>query len=141
MTRAAAYISWAKMKMRCNNPAHASYPWYGAKGITYDPRWESYAAFHVDMGDRTFSQALDRIDPTKNYSKENCRWVSVTESSQNTSRMRLNARKVQLIKALLRSIKPGTAQAHAHNTIATVFGVTRSMIYLIATGRNWSSVR
>jgi hypothetical protein len=141
MARAPAYISWAKMKMRCDNPNHAAYPWYGGKGISYDPFWCDYKNFHADMGDRTFSQVLDRIDNTKNYCKENCRWVSATESSQTTSRVRLNKEKVKQIRALLRSIKPGTPQIKAHNLIAEAFKVTRSMIYLIATGRNWSNVK
>ena len=78
------YVSWAKMKMRCNNANHASYPWYGGKGITYDPRWESFDVFITDLGTPpTDKHTLDRRDSNKGYTKSNCRWATRKEQAQN----------------------------------------------------------
>lgn len=140
MARTPAYISWAKMKMRCNNPNHASYKWYGAVGISYDARWESYAEFYSDMGDRPEGTQLDRINPNDHYHKDNCRWAPVEEAAQNRTTTRLTACKVRLIKGLLRSIKPDTPMAVAHNCIANLFGVTRYMIWTIAAEKCWAKV-
>lgn len=69
------YRSWEAMKQRCNNPTNASYDRYGARGISYTPSWESYANFLEDMGERPEGTTLDRIEGSKGYYKENCRWA------------------------------------------------------------------
>jgi hypothetical protein len=46
------YKAWSEMKRRCTNPADHTYPRYGGRGISYDPRWETFSAFHADMGER-----------------------------------------------------------------------------------------
>ena len=80
------YNSWMQMRRRCNDPKHANYKWYGGRGVAYDPRWDSFVVFLEDMGecpDR--DHTLDRIDPNKNYSKENCRWRPLKDSVQRNS--------------------------------------------------------
>jgi hypothetical protein len=82
------YNSWYGMKRRCSNKNTADYRLYGALGIKVCPTWlNSFEQFLKDMGpkpDKTYS--LDRIDSTKNYTKENCRWASPEQQSQNTNR-------------------------------------------------------
>jgi hypothetical protein len=68
------YISWTAMKKRCRDKTH---PHYGAAGISYDPRWEDFASFLADMGERPAGTTLDRIDGTKNYDANNCRWATI----------------------------------------------------------------
>ena len=77
------YNSWQKMKARCNNPNNNMYPYYGKRGITYDPSWESFTTFLLDMGSRPNGMTLDRIDNTLNYSFDNCRWATPTQQAQN----------------------------------------------------------
>lgn len=73
------YKSWLKMRERCNSKTCRQYRWYGARGITYDPRWESFAVFRSDTGERPEGTTLDRKDPDGNYTKENCRWATSHE--------------------------------------------------------------
>ena len=77
------YESWASMKMRCRNPQYGSYPQYGAKGIDYCDRWETFKNFLEDMGVRPPGTSLDRIDGTKGYTPENCRWATTKEQNEN----------------------------------------------------------
>ena len=57
---------------------------YGGRGISYDPRWESFEVFWEDMSEGYSEHLeLDRIDPNGNYCKENCRWVGRSLQSYN----------------------------------------------------------
>jgi hypothetical protein len=76
--------SWYGMKRRCNCPNQNGYERYGGRGITYDPKWETFEGFYADMGDRPGpGYDLDRIDNNGNYCKENCRWVTHLENCKN----------------------------------------------------------
>lgn len=77
------YKSWAEMKQRCNNSNRKDFQNYGGRGITYDPHWEVYANFRKDMGSRPEGHSLDRIDNSKGYFKDNCRWATAEEQNRN----------------------------------------------------------
>lgn len=76
MTSSPTYKSWAAMKARCNLQSTSEWENYGGRGITYDPSWESFEGFYVDMGERPSGTTLDRIDVNGNYYRDNCRWSS-----------------------------------------------------------------
>lgn len=74
------------MMNRCYNPRLSCYQRYGAKGITVCPEWlgeAGYGFFRLQMGPRPEGASLDRIDNSKGYSKDNCRWVSRKVQSIN----------------------------------------------------------
>jgi hypothetical protein len=79
-----AYKSWHMMKQRCDNPNSNRYSRYGGRGITYDPKWETFAGFLEDMGERPEGTSLDRINNDGNYEASNCRWVNRSVQSLNT---------------------------------------------------------
>lgn len=79
MTGTAAYQSWRDMVARCTYPSHASYPNYGARGVTVDPGWcgpggfERFMAVVGPYPGPGFT--VDRKDPHGNYVPGNCRWL------------------------------------------------------------------
>ena len=88
MSKTSEYKSWADMKRRCNQPTHPKYKWYGARGISIDPKWnKSFMAFFKDMGPRPSPKhTLDRIESNGNYNKANCRWLTKELQLVNRSR-------------------------------------------------------
>ena len=83
MSRTPTYESWLKMRKRCRDEKSTQYKWYGARGITYEPRWDKFEAFLEDMGIRPAGKTLDRIDNNKNYTKDNCKWSTMKEQCFN----------------------------------------------------------
>jgi hypothetical protein len=78
------YKIWAKMKERCSNKNNKDYVIYGGRGITYQPEWEDYESFKLDMlFGYSDNLELDRIDPDGNYTASNCRWVDESLQAYN----------------------------------------------------------
>lgn len=80
MVNSGAWKSWSKMKRRIKlGEKHSAI--YGKIGI--DPRWHVFENFLEDMGERPKGMTLDRIDNTKGYHKDNCRWATQAEQNRN----------------------------------------------------------
>lgn len=78
------YLTWVKMRERCNNPAHKFFKYYGARGIKVCERWNDFTTFLADMGERPPGHTLDRY-PNKNgnYEPSNTRWATPKQQAQN----------------------------------------------------------
>jgi hypothetical protein len=77
---------WQTMKQRCYNPKRKNYERYGGRGITVCDDWlvaENFIRWALSNGYKEGLQ-LDRIDNSKGYSPDNCRWVTAKQNSQNT---------------------------------------------------------
>lgn len=77
------YNSWMGLRRRCLNKNNIGYHKYGGSGITHIGKWETFEGFLEDMGERPIGMTLDRIDNSKGYSKENCRWATKLQQTQN----------------------------------------------------------
>lgn len=72
------------MRARCYKPSSAAYYKYGARGIMVCDRWQSFENFYADMGPKPSPlHTIDRIDGTKDYTPENCRWATPKEQQRN----------------------------------------------------------
>ena len=71
------YQIWVLIKQRCYNPKYRWYPKYGGAGIGVCDEWRSsFVSFYADIGPRPSTRhTLARVDETKDFSPENCRWV------------------------------------------------------------------
>lgn len=78
------YRSWSGMKTRCLNPNNVKYPDYGGRGITICDEWLEFDNFYADMEDTwTVGLSIDRIDNSKGYNRENCRWSNGFQQANN----------------------------------------------------------
>lgn len=79
------YSSYKSMIGRCYQPSSPKFKTYGEAGITVCDRWlQGFRFFLDDMGERPENMSLDRIDSTKGYSPENCRWATHAQQLRNT---------------------------------------------------------
>jgi hypothetical protein len=79
-----SYNTWRAMMRRCYKSQDKDYKNYGARGVIVCPEWHDYIKFAADMGEPERTQTLDRIDPYRNYTKENCRWALLPTQARNT---------------------------------------------------------
>jgi hypothetical protein len=79
------YNVWIDMKRRCRNHTRHDYYLYGGRGISVCPEWSTWAAFEQWAKQAGYAEglSLDRIDNSRDYAPENCRWITVKEQSRN----------------------------------------------------------
>lgn len=79
------YTAWLGMVRRCTKPEHPAWRWYGGRGISVCRQWlDSFGQFVDDMGERpSRGHSLDRIDNSKGYSPDNCRWATRKQQTRN----------------------------------------------------------
>lgn len=102
---ARVYTIWCHMRARCLNPAHPRYPLYGGRGITICDRWSSFENFYSDMGDPPAGTSLDRVDNSRGYSPDNCRWATQREQVHNSRSTKLSDDDVLCIRKDTRSLR------------------------------------
>lgn len=94
LTKTRFYHIWRNMKGRCYNSKHNEYKNYGAKGIIVCDEWHTFENFMNDMYEDYVafeeingkdSATIDRISPSENYCKENCRWQTQQQQARNRS--------------------------------------------------------
>jgi hypothetical protein len=78
------YNSWRSMIDRCAN--HARY-----RNVQICEQWQGplgFVQFLKDMGQRPGKHTLDRIDNSRGYSPDNCRWATVGLQNHNKGKKR-----------------------------------------------------
>ena len=81
------YSTWKSMNSRCNNPNVKHYYRYGGRGIKVCEKWKNFKVFIDDMFPTyQAGKTLDRVDNDKGYSKENCKWSTISEQNNNQAK-------------------------------------------------------
>ena len=97
MTKSPTWKSWGSMVYRCTKETGRQYSVYG--GMLCD-RWKIFENFLEDMGERPSGKTIDRVDVTKGYFKENCRWATPKEQQNNRNNTRylsVNGNKISVM--------------------------------------------
>lgn len=83
MTDTSEYSTWVNIKQLCSDKTRKN---YGAKGIKVCDRWmNSFENFLEDMGMKPSPKhQLRRLDKSKDYTLENCKWISAGECKDST---------------------------------------------------------
>lgn len=85
---------WHSMYCRCYYPSTNQYKNYGGKGIKVCEEWkyaQGFINFYNWAINNGYSDELtiDRIDNEKDYSPENCRWLTLKEQSNHRTNNRV----------------------------------------------------
>lgn len=80
---------WHKMKSRCYSKTSDKYKHYGARGIKICEDWlkdfKSFYDWSLSNGYKD-DLTIDRIDVNGDYCPQNCRWITQTQQTKNTTR-------------------------------------------------------
>lgn len=82
------YRTWVGIKNRCHNVNEPAYKNYGGRGIFVCNEWMyDFERFLKYMGKKPSPKhSIDRIDNSRGYSPDNCRWATAKEQNVNTRR-------------------------------------------------------
>lgn len=86
---------WKNMIQRTCNPNCPMYARYGGAGIGVCKSWQTFEGFMADMGEAPDGLTLERIDNSKGYEPNNCKWTTYAEQNRNkssTKKLTLNGR-------------------------------------------------
>ena len=130
-TYSPTYQSWQAMLARCRYPHRDVDKKHSARGITVCDRWQSFASFLTDMGERLDGTTLDRWpNPNGNYEPGNCRWATPIDQARNRRNARLTFdTAVEIALARLHGVPC--------KTLAAQYGCSESLPREVVKGRTW----
>lgn len=80
---------WKNMIQRASNPNCPMYSRYGGVGIGVCESWQTFEGFLLDMGQAPDGLTLERVDNSKGYGPDNCKWATYAEQNRNKSSSKL----------------------------------------------------
>ena len=124
------------MMARCYNKNNSDYYNYGARGIIVCEEWKNdrnkfceWALLNGYMDDLS----IDRIDSSKGYSPDNCRWTNAEVQARNTRRVKMTLDGAIDIRNKYKKI-PFRSTILA---LAKEYSVSDATVYLIIQNKIW----
>lgn len=124
--------AYKHMISRCYKKNDKDYYNYGARGITVCEEWKNdrnkFCEWALNNG-YTDELSIDRIDSSKGYYPENCRWVSAKIQAQNTRRNVMNidlAKKIRMERSAMTT-----------KQLADKYNVSEGTIWNIINNKSW----
>lgn len=103
------YSTWQNMIARCHNENSSGYYKYGARGIKVCDRWRKFENFLEDMGEKeNKDMSIERINPFLGYSKDNCKWIPLSDQQKNKTNSAIKSKQdlLRIIDLYLESTDP-----------------------------------
>lgn len=146
MTHSRVYTIYRSMLTRCGYTKGANPKTlraYAGRGISIYQGWlESPDAFIKWAMANGYSDELsiDRIDGTKGYCPENCRWVTMEVNMRNKSPYPKVRKGRKLDPDKIREIRAAVAGGLGVRATARLYGIDHSVVSEIKNGKIWSAV-
>lgn len=123
------------MKARCFNVKNKAYKNYGAKGIVVCEEWKNFTNSFIKWAWENGYQdglSIERIDNTKGYNPENCKWIEKKYQARNSSKAKLTIEQVKIIKANTKKL--------SYSELAKLYNVNKTTIASIIKNKTWKDV-
>lgn len=120
------------MRQRCLNPNSDKFKWYGGRGISICERWNSFANFLADMGERPSGMTIDRICNDGNYEPSNCRWATQLDQTRKQA-------KNVLTEATAMQLRKDRAAGMNYKELGDKYGVSKTTAHRCAVGITWAT--
>ena len=136
------YDTWSNMVRRCYQPRNTCYYKYGAKGIKVCQGWrETPTQFIEWMEKQGWEEGLtiDRIDPTGDYSPENCRLLTLVDQNRNRTTTKLTVEDVIYIRTLCKD-NPEMTNYKKAKILSEHFNLSFSTIRNVVENRSWRDI-